>query len=184
MAKCGGCGGNTCGCSVVGGTGVSITGKGTLTNPLVITATGAQIQVTDTDTIDLTITGSGIPTDPYVLSGEYVGELPIPDQQPSETATWGATPSLASVTGPRTIRATLGASITSLTLPTWPSNVSGTITLVLRQDGAGNRTWVMPGVSSYGVDIVLSTAANATDIITATWTGAQWVLTPVAMAVA
>lgn len=127
---------------------------------------------------NIEVLGTGSSTNPYVLN--VTG---YPDSQPSETATWSGAVSLASLTGPRTIRATLTGNVTSITLPTWSSAMSASITLILTQDATGGRTWVMPGVSMLGIDIVLSTAAGARDMVVLVWTGAQWIAIPSAMAV-
>jgi hypothetical protein len=139
------------------------------------------LAVLDTATIDLQLIGSGTAVDPYTLSATYTGTPPTAEDRVSEFQSWGAAVNLSTKTKPVLIRATLTASISSITLPTWASTMAGTITLVLSQDGVGNRTWVMPGTSAGGVDVVLSTAPNARDIIDLRWTGVQWVCVPVAM---
>jgi hypothetical protein len=58
---------------VRGGTGVTVTGSGTATNPYIITSTatleGAFV-VVDTPTVDLAAVGSGTTDDPYVLTAD------------------------------------------------------------------------------------------------------------------
>lgn len=85
----------------------------------------------------------------------------------------------------RTIRATLTGN-TTLTLPTPPSSVSYTVTLMLTQDATGGRTLTLPAacLSAYGLDPVLSTAGGAVDLLHLLWTGAQWVAFMAAPAVA
>lgn len=65
-----GCPDKTCSCEFEETGSITITGTGDPGDPLGFVA-DAQIylQVTDTATVDLTLTGSGIPSAPYVLSG-------------------------------------------------------------------------------------------------------------------
>lgn len=180
MAKCG-CAGQTCSCVITAGRNVQVTGTGSSSNPFVVSATGTALEVADTDTIDLSLTGEGTAVSPLVLTADFVGAIDFPDTQPSTFASWSGAVSLAAVDGPITIRATLTGNITSITLPTWSSAQSGSITLILSQDAVGGRTWVMPGQSAFGIDIVLSTAPNARDMVVLVWTGVQWIAIPTAM---
>lgn len=74
MSRCG-CAGSACGCGITAGAGVTVTGVGSVSNPFVINATAAVLdihtvfQVDDTDTLDLTLLGSGTALDPFILSG-------------------------------------------------------------------------------------------------------------------
>lgn len=65
-----GCGGSNCACKIVGGDGVRVSGSGNFNNPYIIDAYPMSITVVDTSTVNLTLTGSGTSTDPYVLSGD------------------------------------------------------------------------------------------------------------------
>lgn len=180
MANCG-CAGGSCSCRIEGDSGVEVTGLGTATNPYRIKARPLSMLVVDTATINLTLTGTGTTTDPYSLQADYIGSLPVPDQQPSIFQNWSGAVNLTSITAPTTIRATLNGNVTSVTLPPWGSTISGSINLLLTQDATGSRTWVQPGVSAGGVDVVLTTAANAKDLVRLFWTGAQWVVSAVAL---
>ena len=106
---------------------------------------------------------------------------PPTDWQDSSTQNWSGAVSLANLLKPQTIRATLTGNVTGVTLPTWAADKSGAITLVLIQDGTGNRTWVQPGLSMAGIKVALSTAANARDIVVMFWSGANWTCIPSAM---
>lgn len=152
-----------------------------MTNPFVISARLLNIDVVDTATIDLTLTGDGSPTSPFTLSADFIGEIPVPDYTPAESRTWSGAVSLADVTEPRMIRVAMNGNVTAVTLPTWASSESGSITLMLSQDATGGRTWVMPGTSAGGTDVVLSAAPNARDLVRLFWTGIQWVVTAVAL---
>lgn len=73
MAKCG-CGSSgTCGCLVVAGEGVRVTGSGASSNPYRVSADIPDLSnafvVNDSDTLDLELFGAGTPTDPLTLSG-------------------------------------------------------------------------------------------------------------------
>lgn len=176
-----------CGCAGQGGSvvfedtpGIEITGTGTASNPYRINVRQLYVVVTDTPTIDMTLTGTGSETNPYNLSAAFVGTIQPPDWQDSTSAFWSGAVNLSALTKPQTIRATLNGNVTGITLPTWASTNSGIINLILSQDVAGGRTWVMPGTSADGVDIVLSTAPSARDYVRLFWTGIQWIATMVA----
>jgi hypothetical protein len=181
MAKGCGCAGTGCSCVLVEGVGTSVRGAGTVTNPYVVDAQVSVLSVIDSPTVDLELLGDGTETNPYVLTATYVGTTPTLGSIPAVGATWNGAVNLSTVASPTTIRATLTGNVTSLTLPSWGSTVSGSIYFVLSQDGTGSRTWVQPGTNAGGTDIVLSTAANARDFIEAFWTGVQWVFTARAM---
>lgn len=72
MAKCG-CAGDSCGCRIVAGHGVRVTGAGTLNSPYVIDAYPMSLAVVDSPTVDLTLTGKGSTTDPWVVSATVAG---------------------------------------------------------------------------------------------------------------
>jgi hypothetical protein len=64
---------DACSCNIQAGDGVEIIGSGTPSNPFVITAVsdlGQSFRVNDTATINLTLTGSGTPTDAFTLRGD------------------------------------------------------------------------------------------------------------------
>lgn len=69
MANC--CGQSTCACILNAGAGIEVTGVGTANDPYVITSTvtdlSAFLQVNDTPTIDLILTGTGTIGDPLSL---------------------------------------------------------------------------------------------------------------------
>lgn len=72
MASRCGCGSAQCSCAVIAGSGVVVSGVGSAGNPYVITATGAALGVTDTASLDLTLSGSGVPGTPWALSGRVI----------------------------------------------------------------------------------------------------------------
>lgn len=66
-----GCGGTSCSCAIEVGPGLVITGSGGLDNPFVIGLAGTiedALEVEDTPTVNLQLTGSGSPIDPYRIS--------------------------------------------------------------------------------------------------------------------
>lgn len=67
MARCG-CSSTSCSCLIVAGTGgVSVSGSGASDNPFVIN--GGHFAVSDSATVDLTLTGDGSALTPYQISG-------------------------------------------------------------------------------------------------------------------
>lgn len=70
MARCG-CE-NTCNCSVIAGSGVTVTGTGGIADPYIVasSASEASWNYRTTDTVTLTRTGQGTPELPYELKGD------------------------------------------------------------------------------------------------------------------
>jgi len=165
----------------VAGANVDIIGTGAATNPFRISARPLNLAVTDTATVNLTLTGDGSTTNPWTISGDFIGTIQPPDWTTAESRSWSGAVSLTDVTAPRTIRITMTGNVTAITLPTWASSVSGSITLIVSQDATGGRTWVMPGTSSFGIDVVLTPTPSARDLIVFFWTGIQWIVVPSAM---
>lgn len=142
------------------------TGTASLTGILQL-ATPAEV-VTGTDTAKaVTPAGVKAATDAVALT-----------EQPVVTGlTWtGAVNLSTQADASRLLQATLTGNVT-LTLPTPSSARAYTVTLVLKQDTTGSRTLTIPAaLSSYGIDVVLSTAPSATDIVHLLWTGTNWVV--------
>lgn len=155
MARCGCSGSSGCSCVVTGGAGVEVSGSGTGPDPYVIDATGTSITgtigVTDTSTVDLTLTGSGSVSDPYNLSADAALEVAdltdVATGAPAtgDTLLWDGTqwvygpPSAggggavvtttAPISGDGSVASPLGLA-TSGTWGTAPLNVYGTNTLL------------------------------------------------------
>ncbi|MEV6738721.1 hypothetical protein AB0N14_18020 [Streptomyces sp. NPDC051104] len=74
MSKC--CGVSPCNCRVTAGTGTTVTGNGSAANPYIISATGGSgttaLAVTDSETIDFDLTGTGTAGDPYEITGSAI----------------------------------------------------------------------------------------------------------------
>ena len=68
-SKCG-CSGDACSCKIVGGRGTRVTGSGNINNPYVIDAFPISLVVMDTVTINLSLSGSGLESDPWVISAD------------------------------------------------------------------------------------------------------------------
>lgn len=72
MPRCD-CAGSGCSCLIQAGPGIEITGGGSSTNPYRVTATATldgALVVIDTPTVNLTVNGSGVPADPFVLTAD------------------------------------------------------------------------------------------------------------------
>lgn len=72
MARCG-CSGSSCGCLLVAGEGISVTGVGSAGNPFVITADALvdisdYIQSANTATVTMSLLGAGTTLDPFIVS--------------------------------------------------------------------------------------------------------------------
>lgn len=76
-----GCAGGSCSCSVIGGSGVNVTGIGTAADPFVVVAEIDQlsgpIQFNDSSTIDFTVSGDGTPSDPLVVTASIVAQTAL-----------------------------------------------------------------------------------------------------------
>lgn len=92
MARNCGCAGASCGCLLVAGAGMIITGIGTADDPYVfstqIANLGQAIQFQDTTSINFTTTGTGTVGDPMVVTAVLI-------PQPFPSYTTGGRPSAA-----------------------------------------------------------------------------------------
>jgi hypothetical protein len=82
---------------VLPGSGVTVTGSGSATNPYVISAApdlATRLEVVDTDTVDMHAAGSGTDDDPLVLSADVtmgldgLTDVTAPDPAPGDSITW------------------------------------------------------------------------------------------------
>lgn len=125
----------------------------------------------------IVVSGSGTPGDPYVITANAT---PDGDWAYAETIAAAPDLNLLALERPAVVEVTLSGTGT-LSLPNgWGSNRSGTIRLILTQDGTGGRTLNFASVAESAAPIVLSTAGNATDVVDLTWTGMRWVAVMVA----
>lgn len=82
MAKNCGCSGQTCGCLVVGGAGVAVTGVGTKAAPFTVSIDltsleiADRIAVNDSTTIELSMSGDGSAGNPVLLTADLVLHSP------------------------------------------------------------------------------------------------------------
>ena len=81
MARNCGCGNATCGCSIIAGEGVVVSGFGTARDPYVVSAELASlaqvISFQDTTSVDFTVLGAGLIGDPFIVSA-VVKASPLP----------------------------------------------------------------------------------------------------------
>lgn len=127
---------------------------------------------------NVSITGSGIVGDPFVISANEVenGDL-------SSVAYVEATPALNlyNILAPTTVHVTLNANA-SLNLPQWGGAASGSILLVITQGTGGSREidFAGAGVKSTAA-INLTNTVGAIDLVRLVWTGMQWVATDIVL---
>jgi microcystin-dependent protein len=69
MARCG-CASNVCTCTITGGVGVQVSGTGTSTDPYILGAQPTVLQVADSASVDLTLTGNGSEAAPYLIRAD------------------------------------------------------------------------------------------------------------------
>jgi hypothetical protein len=117
------------------------------------------------------ISGSGTPSDPFVVS---VGLTPDGDWGSAEEIDAAPDLNLASLTRPAVVEVVLSGSGEVFYPGGWGSNHSGTIRLILEQDGTGGRTLDFGAALMPSGAITLSTAGGAVDIVDLTWTGIRW----------
>jgi hypothetical protein len=72
------CSDGQCSCLIHAGTGIVVTGSGTQANPYIISSgldLSRALTINDTPTLNLTLTGSGVITDPFILKGDVTLKL-------------------------------------------------------------------------------------------------------------
>lgn len=69
MARCGCSGAAPCSCFIEAGPGITVEGSGSPSTPYVISVDSGAIEVNDTPTINMSITGSGTGGDPFIIFG-------------------------------------------------------------------------------------------------------------------
>lgn len=116
------------------------------------------------------ITGSGGSTDPYVV--ETLGPV-SPDWQAASTRAWGTsgTVTLADVLEPETLEVTLTGNVSTITLPSWLSTVSGIITLIITNPA--DYTVVFPGMTAGG--LAVGVTEEGVTLVHLLWTGVRWI---------
>lgn len=92
MARNCACAGQSCGCLVIAGAGIQVTGIGTSDNPFVIrniaSDLASSLKVSDTLTLDMVLAGSGTNVDPFILQGNVTLQM----QQLSDVSNPGGAP--------------------------------------------------------------------------------------------
>lgn len=78
MAK-GCCSGDTCSCLIRSGNGITVSGSGSAIDPYIVTADlpdfSRSLTVRDTESVNMTILGSGVPSDPFILQATSILKL-------------------------------------------------------------------------------------------------------------
>jgi hypothetical protein len=91
------CSGGQCSCVVLAGSGTTVTGAGSSSNPYIISADPtlpARLRVVDTPTVDLTAVGNGTEDDPLVLSAtatvslDNLTNVTAPSPATGDTISW------------------------------------------------------------------------------------------------
>lgn len=85
MARCG-CA-EQCNCVVLSGNGIIVSGSGTSESPYIIInngPAGSSIAVSDTSSIDMSITGDGSGGNPYTISGVVLPGVVVPNTEATE----------------------------------------------------------------------------------------------------
>lgn len=99
MPRCD-CSGGQCSCVVIGGSGATVTGAGSTSNPYIVSADPtipARLRVADTSTVDLTAVGNGTEDDPLVLSAvatvalDDLTNVTAPSPTAGDTISWNGT---------------------------------------------------------------------------------------------
>lgn len=93
-----GCCGESCGCKLTEGAGVTITGSGTPSDPFVINAAG-NLGVSDSTSINLDLSGDGSSGDPFVLTATFastskldmLGDVNAPAPNNGYVLSWNGT---------------------------------------------------------------------------------------------
>lgn len=65
-----GCGGQNCACKIVSGTRTRVSGNGNTNNPYVVDAYPVSLVVSNTGTVELTLSGAGTDADPWVVTAD------------------------------------------------------------------------------------------------------------------
>ena len=109
-------------------------------------------------------------TGPQGIQGEAGDMVPVAGPAPVN-----GTINITTAMLPSTRIWTLTSNIT-VTLPTPGADKSGTITLILKQDATGNRTFTWPASVKWTDGIIQqpATAPNSTSAIHLLWTGTEW----------
>lgn len=79
-----GCADQNCSCNFAAGSGLTLDGNGTRSNPFVFEATGGgsgTLNTADTSSLVWTKTGAGTPDDPVILSANVAVSVPVPSTQ-------------------------------------------------------------------------------------------------------
>lgn len=71
ISRCG-CAGSSCDCALIAGPGAIVSGLGTVAHPYVISADKGDLNVVDTPTVNLTLTGTGSSTNGYLLAAQTI----------------------------------------------------------------------------------------------------------------
>lgn len=155
MPRCD-CAGAQCSCVVIGGSGVTVTGAGSVSNPYIVDADPQlplRLRVTDTSTVDMHAVGNGTEDDPLVLSADAtlamddLTNVTAPAPQAGDTLSWNGQ---EWVTGPPPVTppgaVNVGAGLTG----------NGSVDAPIAAAVAG--VWGTPPLNTYGNDSTVGLA--------------------------
>ena len=180
MARNCGCSGSACGCLIVGASGISLSGTGTVADPYVVSLDESTfsidpfIEFTDSGVLDFTVTGSGTASSPLNATATYRDGFGPGSQPLLAPQSMSGNLDLSGQTRPVVLPVTLVGNLTITNLPTPPAGYSWTLVLIFTQDATGGRTVTWPSSVGNSGYLTPQSAAGATTRFSLVWSGSKW----------